>query len=354
MRILDLYIARTMAVQILLVFAVLLGLFMFVTFLDQFGELGNAGYSLWDATRYVLLTVPRTAYDLFPMAALLGTTLALSQLAQDSELVILRASGISVGRIAISVLKVGAVLGILAVLLGEFVTPWSETVAQRGRAEALQQDIQQQGNFGLWMRDEQTFVNIGEVLPDLTLLKVRLFEFDKDRKLRALAMAEQAVYDGSQWRLEQVEQTIIGLEQGQTQSVPQARWKTVVTPDILQVFLIKPDQLSIRQLVRYIGHLEDNAQDTAQWRLAFWGKLILPVATCVMVILAIPFVFGQLRAGGLGRNLFVGIMVGLLFYVINKAFGYLVLVYDIAPMLGSIAPTLAFLAVALLMLRRVA
>lgn len=352
MRIVDLHIARTLILQVLLVLAVLLGLFVFVTFLDQLGELGRGDFTMIDALKYVVLTIPRTVYDLFPMVGLLGTMLAMSNLAQDSELVVLRSSGLSLFRITGSVLKVGVVMALIAVLLGEFVTPWSETAAQRTRAEALQRNIQQQGNRGLWLRDDQTYVNIGEVLPDLTLVDLRLFEFDSDRKLRSLATAKRATFGDGAWKLEKVNQTVISLEKGSTQKIDKANWQTVVTPDILQVFLIQPDQLSIRQLRRYVTHLEDNSQDTAKWELAFWGKLILPIATCVMVVLAIPFVFSQIRAGSLGRNLLIGIMLGLVFYVANKSFGYLVLVYDIAPMVGAILPTVVFMIISIVMLRR--
>jgi len=346
MRLIDFYIAKSMSQQILLVISVLLGLFLFVNFLDQLGSIGNGRFSIGDAIKYVLLTAPRTLYDLFPTAALLGTILALGQMATDSELVILRASGVSIFRIIVSVLKVGAGLALIAILLGEFVTPVTETLAQRERAEALQTNIEQQGNFGLWMRDSESFVNVGEVLPDLTLLNIRLFEFDSGQKLRALAHAKEAIYeDNSRWRLSGVKQTIIDRERGQTSDVSEALWKTSVTPEILQVFLISPDQLSLRQLSRYIGHLQENNQSTAKFNLAYWGKIVLPFATAVMVVLAIPFVFGQIRSGSLGRSLFVGIMVGLVFYVADRAFGYLVLVYDIVPFIGAIIPTLSGLAV---------
>lgn len=354
MRLIDLHIAKTMSQQILLVISVLLGLFLFVSFLDQLGAIGNGEFTITDAVQYVLLTAPRTLYELFPTAALLGTILALGHMASDSELVILRASGVSIARIIGSVLKVGGVLAIIAVLLGEFVTPMTETLAQRGRAEALQTNIEKQGNFGLWMRDSESFVNVGEVLPDLTLLDVRLFEFDSGQKLRALAHAKEAVYESdSRWRLNGVKQTIIDRERGQTSDVNQALWKTSVTPEILQVFLISPDQLSLRQLSRYITHLKDNNQSTAKFNLAYWSKVILPFATAVMVVLAIPFVFGQVRSGSLGRSLFFGIMVGLLFHVVDRAFGYVVLVYDIVPFIGAIVPTLVFLAVAIYLIRRV-
>ena len=353
MRILDLHIAKTILHYTLIVFAVLLGLFTFVTFIDQLGDLGTGRYGLWEAVRYVLLSTPKTTYEIFPMAALLGSMLGLSTLAADSELVVIRTAGVSTIRLIISVLKFGAVLVAVAILIGEIVMPITETSAQRGRAEALQQNIKQQTNYGLWMRDSMAYVNVGEVLPDLSLLKIRLFEFDEQSRLRSLVSAESGSYENQSWRLSGVKQTFINLDNTASATTTAALWNTAVTPQILSVFLIKPDQLSAWQLWRYISHLDDNNQDTSTYRLAFWNKVITPLATAVMVILAVPFVFRQIRSGGLGRNLFVGIMLGLGFFVADKGFGYVVLVYDIYPFWGALIPTLVFFGIALMMIRRI-
>lgn len=354
MRILDLYIARIVLYQTAVVVAVLAGLFMFITFIEQIGELGTGSYGALDAIEFTVLSVPRILYEVFPMSALLGSILGLSSMAVDSELVVIRAAGVSMARMIGSVLKIGAVLALVAMLIGELVTPWSETEAQRGRAEALQQDISQQTDFGLWMRDRMTYVNVGEVLPDLSLLNVRIFEFDDEGRLRSLVYADEGEYQNQRWRLAGIEQTLISEDRtgAESKEVKAAYWTTDVTPEILSVFLISPDQLSAWQLNRYIGHLKENNQDTSSYELAFWNKIMTPVATAVMVILAIPFVFSQVRTGGFGRNLFFGIMLGLAYFALNEGFGYVVLVFDIPPMVGAVLPTLLFLGIGAFLLRR--
>jgi lipopolysaccharide export system permease protein len=153
--------------------------------------------------------------------------------------------------------------------------------------------------------------------------------------------------------LEDIRQTLINKDDAESKAVKAAYWRTDVTPQILSVFLIRPDQLSAWQLSRYISHLGENSQDTSSYELAFWNKVVTPIATAVMMILAIPFVFRQVRSGGFGRSLFAGIMLGLVFFVIDKGFGYIVLVYNISPLLGALLPTLLFLGAALVLLRRV-
>ncbi len=354
MAILERYLGRVILNQTMLVLMVLLGLFLFVNFIDQLSDIGQGSYKLLDAIKYVIMTAPRTLYELFPMAALLGTILGLSVLANDSELIVMRSSGISIMQITRAVLKTGGFFVIIAILIGEVVSPWTETQAERNRAEALQENVQQQTNFGLWMRDATTYVNVGEVLPDLSLLRIKIFEFDQNKRLRSLVYAKEGRFDGQEWLIEGVTQTVIGLDDKATpQKLETAFWNTDVTPQILTAFLIQPEQLSIWQLKDYIQHLSENNQKTNSYELAFWNKLVLPLSTAVMVILAIPFVFGNLRMGNLGKSLFLGIMLGLGFYAANKGFGYVVLATDLSPLLGATLPVMVFLFVALILLRRV-
>jgi lipopolysaccharide export system permease protein len=353
MPIIDLYIGRIILQHFFMVFGVLLGLFLFVTFIDQINDIGTGTYTLWDAVRYTLLTTPRTIYELFPLVALLGTILGLSAMAMDSELVVIRAAGYSIAQIVGAVLKVGIVFVVAAFLLGEFVTPATETMANRARAEALQRDIRQQSNFGLWMRDDMTYVNVGEVLPDLSLRNVRVFEFDESGHLRSLVYAENGTFEETHWRLDDVRQTFIDEDGAESRRVDVAAWRTTVTPDILAVFLIRPDQLSAWQLRPYINHLQRNNQETGAYELAFWNKLMAPVSTAIMVLLGVPFVFRSVRSGGLGVSLLIGIMIGLTFFVVTRGFGYLVLVYDVPPQAGSVLPVGMFLIAALVLLRRV-
>jgi len=354
MKIINYYIARILLHHTMVVFSVLLGLFMLVNFIDQLQQIGTNNYHLKQVLLYVLMSAPRSIYEIFPLVGLLGTILGLSAMAADSELVVIRASGVSLLQIAIAIMKVGSLYVLVGVLVGEVVTPFSETTAQRIRSEALHSQVKQQTNFGLWLRDNQSFVNIGEVLPDLTVLRIKVFEFDDSRRLRSLVAADRGEFTAGKWTIKNVRQTLLSEQQVTSQQASSAQWYTEVTPGILSVFLIHPDQLSAIQLWRYIVHLRENEQQTSVYELSFWGKIIEPFSTAVMVWLAIPFVFGQARSGSTGRNLFVGIMFGLVFYVFSKGFGYLVQIYGVPPMLAAALPTLVFSVLALVMLRKVA
>ena len=355
MRILDLYIGKILLRYIGITIFVLLGLFVFVSFIEELGDLEKGRYGIVQILQYVVLTVPKTLYELFPMSALIGSIMGLSTLAKDSELIVMRAAGVSIQRIVGSVLKVGLILAVIAMILGEIVSPYSETRALRVRAESLQTNIGQEQDFGLWLRDENTYVNVGEVLPNLTLLNIKIFEFDSKNVLRILSTSEQGEYQpqNRRWLLRGLDRTMINSKSSAADKVTAAYWSTVVSPEILRVFMIQPDQLSLWQLSQYIDHLRSNKQETNNYELAYWSKIITPFATAVMLILSVPFVFKNTRSGGLGRSLFTGIMVGLGFFIMNKAFGYFVTLFNIAPFFGAIIPTLLVCMLSFIMIRRI-
>jgi len=189
MKILDLYIGGFLIRHFMMTILVLLGLFTFVSFINELGEIEEGQYGILQVLQYVLLKIPKNLYEIFPIAALIGAILGLSVLARDSELTAMRASGISIRRIAFSVSKVGILLAVIVIILGEVISPYTETRSLQ--VQNTSSTIGQKDDFGVWLRDGNTYVNVGEVLPDLTLLDVKIFEFDVQNHLRFLSVAEQ-------------------------------------------------------------------------------------------------------------------------------------------------------------------
>lgn len=351
---LDRLIARQMLYSTLLVLNVLVALAVFFVLIDALKDYGQANFGLFELARYVILKQPQQVYELSPVGALIGTLMGLSTLALNSELVAMRAAGVSIVRIVMATMKIGALFALVILLVGEYVVPVSENLAQTGRARALETPLQKEST-GIWLRSGPTFVNIGEVLPDLSLLRLNIYAFDGRSHLRIQTAAQRAEYAGGAWRLQDVrESLLVGNEAVQTRESPEEEWHTALTPSVVSVFAIRPESLSIQQLHYYIGHLEENNQDTRNFRLAFWQKLFMPLAILIMVLLATPFVFRQIRSGGLSHRVFIGIMLGLLFIILHKSLGYFGALYALPPMAAPLLPIAVFFAVALYLLRRAA
>jgi lipopolysaccharide export system permease protein len=265
----------------------------------------------------------------------------------------MRAAGMSLLGIAGSVMKTAAIIILLAVAIGEFITPYAETQAQRGRSLALQKSITQHSDFGLWMRDQNSIVQVGEMLPDLKLLNVKIFEFDENRDLRAVAVADSGRFDNQKWVLFNLRQSLFADKQIETIHLDSAEWHSTLGPEVLRVFLVRPEQLSVIDLRRYISHLQENAQKTDVYELAYWQKIASPMAIIIMVLIGIPFVFRSVRSGSVGSTLFLGIMLGLVFFALAKGFGFMVPIYGVPPLAGAFVPLLIFLGIAIIMLKKV-
>jgi len=353
MQILDRYIGRHVAFSTLLVVGVLLTLFVFIAFVDELGKVGKGRYGTWQAFQYVLLTTPRLAYQLFPASALLGTTIGLGMLASNSELVVMRAAGVSLARIIVSVMKIGLLFVVLTLIIGEAIAPAAERYAQTLRSVAMSDKLILRGKDGLWARDGNSFVNVRDILPGERLGKIFIFERDAGYRLKKMVRAESATFRNGSWILHDVVSSDIGDPIVTSSRISEAPWETNLSPDLLTVVTVKPNTLSIVGLYQYVTYLKENGLDADVYQQAFWGKVVAPIITAVMVFLSIPFVFGPLRSVGIGHRVLVGTLVGVGFSILNQMFAYMGLVFELSPIFSALAPAGMALVAAYIMLRRV-
>lgn len=348
MRTLGRYLTREIIKGTLLVFAALLMLFGFFDLIHEMGDVGKGSYRLIHAIGFVLLSLPGHVYELFPIATLIGSLFALSQLGSHSELTVMRASGLPLRRIALALMQAGLIFALLTFVFGEFIAPSAERFASQMRLKATKGVVAQEFRSGLWVKDASSFVNVDEVMPDATLKGVKIYDFDEAYRLRTISYASLGVHvDNSRWHLTDVSRTRFEANRTVVEHLPELYWKSVLSPEILNVLLVVPEQMSAWNLYFYVQHLRDNKQKTERYDIAFWSKLTYPFATLVMLVLALPFACHQLRAGGMGAKIFAGIMLGLSFHLFNRLFAHLGLINDWPPLFSAIFPTLAFMGLAL-------
>ena len=351
MKVLDGYIARHVAGGALLVLAVLLALTAVVAFVDELDAVGRGRYDIGGAIQFVLLTLPRHAFVLFPIAAVIGALLGLGTLAVSSQLAVMRAAGVSVVRIVGAVLKGGLALVVIAVLLGEVVAPWCEGLAQTRRAAALEESSQRRDGF--WIRDGRRFVNVIRTSPDGRAEDMFIYDLDDRGALRTVMHAMQAQYDDGAWVLESVRSSDISPDGVVTRVAPATVWETRLEPELVRLASARMESLSGLALVRYIRYLRDNRLESARYELALWMKVVHPLATGVMIVLAVPLVLGRLGAGGVGRRVLAGSLIAVTFHVVNEISGKIGIVYGLSPGLSAFAPALSFLAAGVWLLLRV-
>jgi len=357
MKKIDRYIGKTVLAGILIVLLILVGLFTFFSFIDEIDDIGTRRYELWQAIQYVALEIPRHIYDLFPSAALLGSLLGLGMLANNSELTVMRAAGVSIVRIAFSVLKVGLVLTLVVMLIGETLAPMSGQYANNMRSVAQSEHQRQQvafnSRFGFWARDGNDFINIYTIYPDGGFGGITLYEFDTAQHLRTIAYARTAYYQDGQWQLFDVRKIQFKPTFVTRQHLKSTTWNAILKPELIKIVVVRPQKLSSLGLHKYIQYLRQNGQRTAQYELAFWTRLGYPFTSITMIFLAIPFIFGTLRSVSVGQRILVGALLGIGFYMLNQTIGNISLVYNISPAFSALLPPISFLVIAIVLMRRV-
>lgn len=353
MKILDRYIGKTVLSSIGLVTLMLVGLQVFILFVNELDDLGRADFGLWQMAVYVLLQMPYQVYLFFPMACLLGCLIGLGLLAGNSELVVVRASGMSIAQIIMAVLKVSLVLIVVVTVLGETLVPKLAYYANERKALALSGGQALRTEQGVWLRQGNDFISIGSVIDKNQLANVYQYRFDDNHQLRLARHIETAHYDGKHWLAEEVAQTKIYDDKTRAEHFKTLPWPVTIVPNLLNLTGNEPDEMNLMQLYRFIKAQRASRQSVANYEIAFWQRLIQPLTTCVMIFIAIPFIFGSLRSSSMGSRLLVGALFGFGFNILNRFFAPLSQVYQIPPLVSAIGPTLLFAILAAFLLKRV-
>lgn len=351
--ILDRYVGRSVLMSILLCTLVLVGLSALIKYVEQMKSVGSGGYDAITAGWYVLYSIPKELVLFFPIGALLGGVIGLGQLASSSELVVLQSVGRSRFNIVMAVLKTVLPVMILIMLVGEYLAPITERRADDLKSMAVSGGQMTVSSAGVWIREQQDFINIAAVLRDGTLQGITRYRFGTGPDLLETAQAERGHYQDGQWQMEQVHRTFftdkqkVGSEVVATES-----WQMGLTPDKLEVVAIAPDELSASGLYDYIRYMKQSGQKVERYQLELWRKALAPLAVIAMMLLAASTVFGPLRSVPMGARIITGVILGFAFYVANQVFGPMSLVYNVPPALGASAPSLLFMGVAFYLLKR--
>lgn len=373
MRILQKYFGAEIIRAVLFVMLALLALFSFFDLMGELQSVNKGGYRLQHALLYVVLGLPGYIYEFMPIAVLIGTIYVLAQFASNSEFTIMRAASMSTVMAGAMLARIGLMFVMLTFIFGELISPYSSKLAEKVKLSAMGASVTQEFRTGLWTKDlirefglagdiiGSRFLNVKEILPNRQLNGLKIFEFDKNFHLAREVTAASAEYQGNNvWRLSEVTETsfprtLTSEDIAGVQSYKMASRDVVseITPDILSVLFVDPDRMSAYDLAAYTKHLADNKQGTERYEIAFWKKITYPFAIFVMMALALPFAYLHVRSGGVSLKIFSGIMIGMVFYLINALFSHLGLLNTWPAVVTALFPSALFLMMALAALRYV-
>ena len=380
MKILQRYFAVSIAQAVAFVLVAFLALQAFMDLSGELPSIGKNGYAIQYAFLYVLVLVPGHVYEVMPIAALIGTVYTMAQFAATSEFTIMRASSMSTAMAGRMLAKIGLVLVVITFIFGELITPRTAPLAEQIKLNARGATVSAEFRSGLWTKDivksggmsgdvtGSRFFNVRAVAPDGQMLGVKLYEFDTSFRLRSLILAKRASYQGNNvWRLFDVTEnlftnselskpgSVATVENNFAQdtsavSTVHSESKDLVseiTPKILSVSSADPESMSASELAIYTRHLQENKQESERFKIAFWKKLFDPLAVFVLMAMALPFAYLHTRSGGVSLKIFIGIMIGVSFMLVNTLFSHLGLLSTWPAPLTAIAPSALYLLLAL-------
>jgi len=349
--ILDRYLWKSVLVGLIMAWFALTILVIFFDFISESGNL-NENYSGLQAFIYLLYSVPNRLYELFPTAMLLGTLLGLGNLAASSEFIAMRAAGISIVNIIISVLKLGLVLVLAVFLLGEFVVPKTDLAGRNFKSSLQNKNIVMVSGASLWVKDQERILHIGQVWSQDKLTDVTIYTPGKNySELKKLTHVQTVTKQQQGWLLESLIEQKFSEEGVSTEKIDRKVEPHFLNPKLIAIASVNPEQLSIIELAALIHHQKENSLTTDKFELAYWKRFSAPFAALVMLFLAMPFLFGSQRGGGAGQRVFIGIIAGIAFFLINKVLSQLGTVYGFPPMVSAFSPSVLFLCTSFLAMK---
>jgi lipopolysaccharide export system permease protein len=340
MSVLDRYIVRAILGAVLLVMLVLLVLGALFVFIDQQDDVGTGRYNELAAFWYTLLNLPQLAYEVLPITALIGALLGLGSLARGSELTVIRATGVSIGRLAGIALLAGLLLILFEVLLGEFLAPPLQQAAREGKAFSKLTNVSFGGGSGAWVRDGDLILNVAGQSSERQFGSMQIFELTPQHRLLALGHAKRAVSEAKgKWLLSDYTESRFADDSVSTHPPGQRVLESNVSAGFLGLAVEDPKQLTGRALWRLITYFRSNALDAHEYLFAFWSRIARTVAVVFSVLLAIPFVLGPLRSAGAGTRMLLGLLLGIGFFLLQRLIESSTVVFELDPVLLAWLPT---------------
>jgi len=349
---LSLYVSRTVFFAILAVLSVVVAFDVMAAIIDGVTDL-KGDYRFPDVLAYVFTTLPGRIYENIPFAVLIGCLVGLGLLASNSELVVMRAAGVSLLRIVVFVLQPVLLFILVGALLGEYAVPYTEQLAE-GRKTLLQGSQKRLAASGLWNREGDEFIHVNVVFPGGDLVGVSRYRFSEaeERVLEEASFAESARFLGDRWQERDVAVTTFSEEGTQVEQVATRTWQSNLSPGLMRLGLMEADSLPISELYQYAQYLERQEQSAGRHWLAFWSKTLQPLTTLSLVLIAVSFIFGPLRESTTGLRIFAGVITGIVFNTFQDLLGPASLVYGFAPFWAVLVPILVSMVFGMLLLRR--
>lgn len=345
------YVGTTVLSAVLLTLLTLVAIDAIASVIDELAEMSGS-YDFTGVMGYILFQMPDRIYEYLPFACLIGCLIGLGLMAGNSELVVMRAAGVSVNRIVGYVLQPVLLIILLGLAAGEWLVPVAERAAESFKQTRLGEERSLDVTRGVWNREGREFIHINVIAPGGTLLGVSRYLFDENNELLEASHAREVRFRDDHWQSQQVRISRFSDDRVEVDEVEARAWNSQLTPELLDMVAVPPDVQPMSRLYRYWHYLEDQDQDAGPHQLAFWRKALQPLTITALMMVAISFVFGPLREVNMGYRIFTGVVVGITFRIVQDLLGPASLVYGFSPLYAVLIPVVVCFVGGFWLLRR--
>ena len=338
------YVTKSITFMMLGTLLILFFLFVLFSYIGELGSLGN-GYGAWQAFLYVMLDSPHNIIKLIPIAALIGAVLGLGSMASNSELIVMRASGVSLWRIVGWVMRPALLLVLISFAVSQWIIPYS---TERANSIKSQSTVAKLGEVrGYWTKEGNQYIYIDYANSAGVLNRINVMAFGDQYNLESVTKAKtgEFVKDGD-WDLQDTSKLAI-LDNGNANftHIPTQNIAIALQPKFVHMVTLDPEDLSPSELLSFMSYMNKYSQIPKTYQLAFWKKIGMPFSLLALTLIACSFIFGPLRQQSMGFRLVISLFVGLSIYYLQDFLGYASLVYSPSPMWFVFVPILIIYAI---------
>ncbi len=340
------YVVKNLFLSITMMILLVIGIDICITFMVEQSDVGKGSFTTYNAFEYALLCAPSHITAGFPVICLVGTVIGIWLLNNHNEIVIMRTNGYSVFKICFIAMLTSLVISLGMLAVNEWIAPWGKQIAELHKAVAKSGGEALISKHGFWLRAAGDFVHIDKILYDGEVEGITRYRVEDD-ELTSVVYAQRAKYIEKEWHAYNVKSSKITSESVTSQDTKEEVWDKFLKPEFLRVVTILPEDLSLSGLYKYIKYRKENKLYHDQYQLAFWQKILQPLTVIVMVLIAIPFVFGEVRSTAINKRLVLSILIGISYFLLEKMFSSVVQVLSLPVIFAALGPALCFLILAI-------
>lgn len=340
MIILNLYILKRFLLGFLISLLVLVSIEIFFSFSSEMKYLNEGNYDFSIILKYIFLSIPRSIETMFPYSILIGALLSLGAMAADMEFVAMQSAGISVRKILTIVLLQTFFISTFFYFIVDSVVPKFSSEAELLRNTALKKQSYYNKN-GTWFKNKDSFIKISEIYPDNTIKGISVYTYNNNQ-LSSVNYIQSATFIKGKWSLQEIIKINLNEEPISKERISNIQSDELIDIKLIDIKTDKPYSLTLKDVIRNIEYLQRNNLDASIQEKIFWDKILKPIATVLMLFLAMPYIFGRMRSTNTSKRIVIGLFIGIIFFIISSILPNLGLIIGIHPLISAILPLVVF------------